>query len=298
VLVNAKALCQALRTVIEGQNPLDTTKYCADSLLALARCFDEARATFLDLAKTVHHKCSQLLQAESLGGRMEEFRPLVRRFMMLSNRGIDMSFGSMPMLDRMIELLGGRADWLRQKKVDEAAVDEAAAAAENPAGAEEGGSSSSTKRKRLEEDGPADVLDARLALQLLEAASTSVMWHVRMSFWVENQGAVSEEGRSAAEKQVSEMLQGFGELPALRVELPRTVSRLRDVCCRLIESDQSAHVKYHAYCAYMALVQLAVGVSDKLCLEVSEDGGATVGPTGWGATFEVHVSKRHMQADL
>ena len=51
VLVNSKAVCCALPRAIEGQPPLDTAKYCTHALLALARCFDEAKTTFLDLAK-------------------------------------------------------------------------------------------------------------------------------------------------------------------------------------------------------------------------------------------------------
>lgn len=51
VLVNSKVLCQGLRKAIEDRSPMETMKNCADSLLALARCFEEAKTTFLDLSR-------------------------------------------------------------------------------------------------------------------------------------------------------------------------------------------------------------------------------------------------------
>merc|ERR1719326_1316937 len=72
VLVNPQALCSALRKAINGQTPTETAKYCIDALVALARCFEEAKATFLELAKDWHHKCADLLnQPLSSAGVLE-----------------------------------------------------------------------------------------------------------------------------------------------------------------------------------------------------------------------------------
>jgi len=163
VLVNAKALCQALRKAIEGHSPLDTTKYCCDSLLALARCFEEAKNTFLDLAKSVHRDCAALLKTENTP--LEELAPVVSRFMMLSNRGIDMSFGNIQMLDRMLDLLNKRAEWMAEKK---AAALEAQAAGETIKEEEEttrgpDGSSGTQRKKRRKGARPEAVPAAQAA---------------------------------------------------------------------------------------------------------------------------------------
>eukprot|EP00438_Fugacium_kawagutii_P016478 Skav209200 [mRNA] locus=scaffold2666:25925:35129:- [translate_table: standard] len=72
VLVNSKVLCQGLRKAIEDNvAPMETMKNSnwaqlgpaklrrswasADSLLALAKCFEEAKNTFLDISKEVGH---------------------------------------------------------------------------------------------------------------------------------------------------------------------------------------------------------------------------------------------------
>ncbi|CAK9024236.1 unnamed protein product [Durusdinium trenchii] len=104
VLVNSKVLCQGLRKAIEDLSPMETMKNSADSLLALARCFEEAKNTFLDLSK-------------------EELRPVMSRFLVLANRGIDpssvrvtcrdTSFGSMPMVRRMLKLLHERVELMK-----------------------------------------------------------------------------------------------------------------------------------------------------------------------------------------
>jgi len=112
-----------------------------------------------------------------------------------------------------------------------------------------------------------------------------------MAFWVENAAA---ENKTTAESQVTEMLQGFGNLSEMRAKLPQVVTRVRAICIELIQNDQSVHVKFHAYFAYMCLLQLAIGVSDRFTLEV-DTGGVPAGPTGWGATFEVRMPKEHQE---
>lgn len=294
VLVNAKALCIALRKAIEGSSPMDTLKYCADSLLALARSFDEAKTTFLDLSKSMHHQCVELLKSEAFAERIEELRPVMGCFMILANRGIDMSFGSMALLNRFVELLESRVPWMKDKASAAAAAAEAGEAIKEEIEPEmtfEDGSRAKRRRKGARPEG---VPDVRLALQLLESACISVMWHVRMAFWVESQSSGSAEDKSAAESQVAEMLNGFGNLDDMRAKLPEVVAKIRAICIELIQTDQSVHIKFHAYFAYMHLLQIAIGVSDKFSLEV-EPGGLPAGPTGWGATFEVRLPREHQE---
>lgn len=294
VLVNAKALCITLRKAIEGQSPMDTSKYCADSLLALARNFDEAKTTFLDLTKSVHHQCVELLKPEGVAERFEELRPVMSCFMVLANRGIDMSFGNMPMLEKFVDLLESRVPWMKEKAAAAAAATEAGEAIKEETEPEITAEDGSRAKRRRKGARPEGVPDVRLALQLIESACISVMWHVRMAFWVELKGAQSAEDKDAAESQVTEMLQGFGNLSDMRAKLPEVVTRLRAICIELIQNDQSVHIKFHAYYAYMCLLQIAIGVSDKFTLEV-DPGGLPAGPTGWGATFEVRLPKEHQE---
>ena len=74
VLVNSKVLCQGLRKAIEDRSPMETMKNCADSLLALARCFEEAKNTFLDLSRQVHRACGNILEDVKVKDRLEESR--------------------------------------------------------------------------------------------------------------------------------------------------------------------------------------------------------------------------------
>ncbi|CAK9061230.1 Cohesin subunit SA-1 (SCC3 homolog 1) (Stromal antigen 1) [Durusdinium trenchii] len=113
VLVNSKVLCQGLRKAIEDLSPMETMKNSADSLLALARCFEEAKNTFLDLSKEVHRACSNILEDEKVKDRFQELRPVMSRFLVLANRGIDTSFGSMPMVRRMLKLLHERVELMK-----------------------------------------------------------------------------------------------------------------------------------------------------------------------------------------
>ena len=64
-------------------------------VVRVARCFGEAKATFLDLSKDVHHRCAELLKPGAFEERPEETKRVMSRFMVLSNRGIDMTFGKL-----------------------------------------------------------------------------------------------------------------------------------------------------------------------------------------------------------
>eukprot|EP00913_Durusdinium_trenchii_P016285 g15304.t1 len=267
VLVNSKVLCQGLRKAIEDLSPMETMKNSADSLLALARCFEEAKNTFLDLSKEVHRACSNILEDEK-----------------------DTSFGSMPMVRRMLKLLHERVELMKAKrKQGEDIKDEPPSTPRR----EEAGPARKRRRQQALPAPAPQAPDVRLTLQLLEAVILSVMWHVRTTYWVQSQGN-SEEGRRNAENQVSEMLQGFSELAALRAELPRMMSEVRHCCAELVESDLSPYVQFHAYSAYMTLIQLCVGVSETLSLEVDEKGRPV--RAGWGRTYEVTIPKAHLEA--
>ncbi|CAJ1400066.1 unnamed protein product [Effrenium voratum] len=293
VLVNEKALCQALRKAIEDVSPMDTMKNCADSLLALARCFEGAKTAFLDISREVHRSCASILEDKQVRERLEELRPVTSRFLVLSNRGIDASFGSVGMLRRMLALLHERSAWMKERRKQLAEARDVKEEPMSPAPPTRGRDEAGGQRKRRRTQArPEAVADVRLALQLLEAAALSLMWHVRTTYWVQSQGS-SEEARKAAENQVSEMLQGFSELPSLHAELPRIMAEVRGACMELIETDLSPYVQYHAFSAYMTLLQLSVGVSETLSLELVD--GRPAPPTGWGATFEVKVPKGHME---
>jgi len=289
VLVNSTAVCKGLRRAIEDPSaPLETVKNCADSLLALARNFEEAKNTFLDLAKSVHNRCADLLQDDL---NLQELRPVVGRFLMLCNRGIDMSFGSTALLQRQLQLLIARVNWFKERRaaVERGEIKDEPATPE-PGGARAGGPPS--KRRRVE-GRPEEVPDVRLALQLLECVVISVMWHVRMAFWVETQGTSPEE-RAAAEQEVKKMLHGFSELPLLQAELPRMMVELRNACVELVQHDLSAHVQIAGFSAYMTLLHNCIGVSDCLSLELDEN-GQRAAAAGWGGTFQVKVPKEHME---
>jgi len=306
VLVNSKVLCQGLRKAIEDISPMETMKNSADSLLALAKCFEEAKNTFLDISREVHRTCSNILEDSRVKDRMEELRPVMSRFLVLANRGIDTSFGSLPLIQRMLRLLRDRVSVMKEKKrkAAEEVKDEPRTPAASTPRATPTPTPATPSRRDTDDDGnprkrrrkapeTSQAPDVRLTLQLLEAVVVSVMWHVRTSYWVQSQGT-SEEGLRAAESQVSELLQGFSELSSLRAELPRMMSDVRNCCCELVESDMSPYVQFHAYSAYMTLVQLCVGVSETLSLEVDEK-GRPAAPTGWGATYEVKIPKQHME---
>lgn len=310
VLVNAKALCASLRKAIEHQTPLDTVKYCTDALLALARCFGEAKATFLELSKDVHHRCAELLKPGAFEEQPEETKRVMSRFMVLSNRGIDMTFGNIGLLQRIISLLESRASWMKENLLADAlkAPDGEAAEPKEPAASPPDGEAAAPEGEAAaEEEGgeakvaepplPPSVPGAQLMLQLLEAAAIAVMWHARMAFWVESNTGAGKEGDKGlgAEAQVSEMLQGFGELPALRAQLPAATAGLRAACAGLMTSDRSPFVRFHGFCSYMCMLQLAVGVSERLSLEMGPDGKAPL-PSGWGGTFEVEIPEDHVKA--
>ncbi|CAE7235447.1 Stag1, partial [Symbiodinium natans] len=301
VLVNAKAMCLALRRAIEDPVPMETMRNCADSLLSLAKNFDEAKTVFLDLSKEVHKICVDLLQDNR---RLQELRTALYRFLTLVNRGIDMSFGSTSMLRRQLALLQSRVGWSRERRklLEQAQRDsvkeEPNTSPRSPRSPlwspfSPGGETAGPRKRRRLQSRPEDVPDVRLTLLMLESVVASVMWHVRMAFWVETQG-VSPEGRKAAELQVAEMLQGFTELPLLRAELPSMMTELRNVCLELVDSDFNSPVQACAFSAYMTLVQNCVGVSDTLSLEVDES-GQPAAATGWGGTYKVRVPKDHMQ---
>eukprot|EP00439_Symbiodinium_sp_Y106_P073060 s1280_g13.t1 len=194
VLVNAKAMCSALKR--------------ADSLLSLAKNFDEAKTAFLDLSKTVHTTCVELLQDST---RLQELRPVLFRFLTLVNRGIDMSFGSTAMLQRQLALLRARIAWSRERRKmleqqaqRENIKDEPNVSPRSPRSPllSTGGEPTGPRKRRRLQSRPDDVPDVRLTLLMLESVSAAVMWHVRMAFWVETQG-VSPEGRKAAELQAA-----------------------------------------------------------------------------------------------
>jgi len=283
VLVNAKALSASLRKTIELQGPVDTVKYCTDALLALARVFGEAKATFLEMSKGLHQQCAELLQPENLEKDAEQVKRIMSRFMVLSNRGIDMTFGNIELLHRIIALLNSRADWMKETQLAESLA--------KPAEGDANGAAT-------EPPPPPGVPGAQLVLLLLEGAATAVMWHARMAHWIEMDDAKKGEAETskltAAESQVSEMLQGFGELPTLRAQLPLAANALRAACAELVTSDRSPYVRFHAYCGYMGMVQLAVGVSEKLSMEVTTDGKPRAA-TGWGGTFEVELPEAHIK---
>jgi len=157
-VVNAKSLSQVLRRIIEGQAPVDTTKYCVDALRALSRCFDEVKATFLDLANTSRIRCEELLRPEALAehGHTEELKAIMRRFVVLSERGIDMSFGKHELRDQLVTLLRSRAAWMREWQL-------ASNKAEGEADAADAGEESATRAGGEAHAGADDAVGAPVA---------------------------------------------------------------------------------------------------------------------------------------
>eukprot|EP00927_Polykrikos_kofoidii_P003629 TRINITY_DN11467_c0_g1_i1.p1 TRINITY_DN11467_c0_g1~~TRINITY_DN11467_c0_g1_i1.p1 ORF type:complete len:1456 (-),score=302.29 TRINITY_DN11467_c0_g1_i1:111-4478(-) len=298
VLMNSKAMCQALMNNINGQTPLDTVKYCTDALVGLSRCFDEAKSVFLELAKTWHHRCVELLAPESTGDRVEELRIAMGRYVVLSNRAIDMTFGSQQLLGRIVQMLSVREAWMREshEQARDAAAAKIFAEAERAANRSTGiggdggedGADTAPCTLPLPPERPKHVPDARLALQLLEAATTTVMWHVRMAYWVET------ESTGAGKAQVSDMLQGLGDFAKLRAELPHAFVRLRAICAELVANDRCPYMRFHAFSAYMSLGQYAVGVSEKLNFEVVPEGEEAL--PGYDGIFNVTMPISEMRA--
>lgn len=289
VLANVPALCSTFRTAIETTPSLDTCRYFVDALLSLGRCFDEAKNVFLDLSKAVNAACVRLLETDAVDSieKAEEFRKQISRFTMISNRGLNMTFGESETLLRLVALLDLRATWAEEAQT-QASLAADPAADETADGQIDGPASALAEAM---EERPAGIPDARMTVMLIEAAVTSLMWHVKLAFWIES--AEEPEARQQAEAQVAEMLQGHGEIPAIRAELPHLAAKLRESLVRLINLDFNAHVRFHAYFGYMAVVKSAVGASEKVGLQMAEDGGPAA-PTA-GSTYEVLVPNAHMK---
>jgi len=81
----------------------------------------------------------------------------------------------------------------------------------------------------------------------------------------------------------------------IRPELPSIASNLRSVCAELLTADTNPYVRFQAFSCYMCLVQLAVGVSDKMCLEFPGD-DRSLEASSWAGTFPVHIPTAHMNA--
>eukprot|EP00929_Paragymnodinium_shiwhaense_P009870 TRINITY_DN11424_c0_g1_i8.p1 TRINITY_DN11424_c0_g1~~TRINITY_DN11424_c0_g1_i8.p1 ORF type:complete len:1346 (-),score=342.55 TRINITY_DN11424_c0_g1_i8:43-4080(-) len=316
VLVNAPAMCHGLQRAINGQLSMDTVKYCVDALVALARCFDEAKTAFLDLSKNLHHVCSELLAPENVTDRAEDLRIAMARYLILSNRAIDMTFGSPQVLARVCDLLQSRGEWMQQSQAaaeafqqarkklqaakDAAAAKEAAAkekeaGEEQPAGEEGGDMAVQEEEVPPKPEHPAGVPDARLTLKLLEAALTTVFWHVRIVYWVvEAESAQDGEKAGVAKAEVTDMLQGLGDFGKMKDALPSSIARVRELAAGLVAHDRHPVVRFHAFNLYTSLCQYSVGVSEKVNLEVVEDGEEPM--FGPGNTYEVVVPTNHMQA--
>eukprot|EP00928_Gymnodinium_smaydae_P020455 TRINITY_DN17902_c0_g4_i1.p1 TRINITY_DN17902_c0_g4~~TRINITY_DN17902_c0_g4_i1.p1 ORF type:complete len:1344 (-),score=324.63 TRINITY_DN17902_c0_g4_i1:71-4102(-) len=311
VLVNPKALCQWLEQFINGQTSLDTAKYCVDALVSLARVFAEAKDCFLELAKSWHHRCNKLLEPAAVAAGTDELRSAMGRYVVLANRAIDMAFGCPHVQSRIMDLLEQRIAWTlkeEQKPANEGAnaggesaatevdantastqIDDDTAEAGAGEGEEEKAAPTADAAEALASP-PAGVPDERLALQLLEAATITVFWHIKMVYWIEQEESTDAQGNAKA--QISEMLQNLGNFATMRSHLVPVITRLRNICIGVISADKNRVVRFHAFSAYMSISQYAVAVSDRLALDAQPAGGEAPAP-GLGDLFEVNIPREH-----
>merc|ERR1712232_1327134 len=93
-----------------------------------------------------------------------------------------------------------------------------------------------------------------------------------MTTWAETQAASPEDPtagtHASGESQAADKLRG-SDLQALKAEVPSAVAALRRTCARLVANDQDTYLRFNAFSCYMSLLQLAVGVSDKINLETT-----------------------------
>lgn len=101
-------------------------------------------------------------------------------------------------------------------------------------------------------------------------------------------------GQGSEDSRMSAMLQGLGEHSSVRIELPRAVSSLRSAFVGLITHERCPYVQLHAYSSFMCTLQLAVGVSERLGLDVSEAGKPVV--PGVSGTYDVSIPEIQIQA--
>mmetsp|Transcript_3549 Transcript_3549/g.8855 ORF Transcript_3549/g.8855 Transcript_3549/m.8855 type:complete len:1223 (+) Transcript_3549:36-3704(+) len=261
-LPDQQPLCQELRRVILSSTSLEIVRHSTDTFIALAQIAASAHTEFLSLAREVHGQCRKLLEGYTLetadGHAQLSLQNHLASILVMSNRGVDMTFGDEHMLTCIRNLLQCRMQWMESRKSQKPAVDTSAETAPLP---------------------PAGVPGVRLTLLLVAAAAVAATWHVRMGSW--KQSVATQEaagtphaespGTRQAEAEVAALLQVIGEKPVVRTGLVNEVLDLRQLLVRLIWSDNSPIVKFQAYSTYMMLLQLAVGVSDVISLEHPQD---------------------------
>eukprot|EP00438_Fugacium_kawagutii_P016477 Skav209199 [mRNA] locus=scaffold2666:9976:17946:- [translate_table: standard] len=116
---------------------------------------------------------------------------------------------------------------------------------------------------------------------------------VRTSYWVQSQ-STSEEGLRAAENQPLDSPAAEGRSAGRAAPHDDGGTQLLLRVRAPSGPGAGSEERFHAYSAYMTLVQLCVGVSETLSLEVDEK-GRPAAPSGWGATYEVKIPKEHME---
>mmetsp|Transcript_6608 Transcript_6608/g.11493 ORF Transcript_6608/g.11493 Transcript_6608/m.11493 type:complete len:1228 (-) Transcript_6608:35-3718(-) len=281
ILLDQQPLCQELRRVILSSTSLEIVKHSTDIFIALTQLAASTQAEFLSLAKEVHAKCRKLLEDYTLETADGESQLLLQNHMasilVMSNRGVDMTFGNEDMLTCVRNLLQCRLQWMESRKSQKAAADAAGEVAPPQP--------------------PAGVPGVRLTVLLVAVAAVAATWHVRMGAW--NQSVASQEAAEPlhaqspatrqAEADVAEMLQVISDKPVVRTGLVKEVLELRQTLVRLIWSDRSPIVKFLAYNIYMMLLQLATGVSDVMSLEHPQD----VAYRGAAGLFHVTLPEDH-----
>lgn len=121
---------------------------------------------------------------------------------------------------------------------------------------------------------PRTIPPPRLTLDLIEASLLTVLWYIQIA-----QNPEADDSNTI--------------LP----ELPSIVSHLRTECAELLVADRNPYVRFQAFSCYMCLAQLALGVSDRMCLELSVD-NQPLQASGWACTFPVQIPTAHMNALL
>lgn len=110
----------------------------------------------LEIASEWHVNTREWKRYDDSTPELEELRPIMCRFLVLANRGIDTSFGSLPMIRSMLRLLGDRVKYMKEKRKQGEDVKE-----EPVASTPRRGATGESARKRRKQGGTPEAPDVR-----------------------------------------------------------------------------------------------------------------------------------------
>jgi hypothetical protein len=240
VIWNARSLGKVLRQCILNQGFTDVVKHCTDSLLVISVFITEVKAQFIEVAKRVHDETVAACKAMTEGlesQRSEDLRSLLGKFNVINQRGIDMSFGNHECLNVFFNLLDARVNSMRKWQ-------------------------DHCKQGLIEDQGfqfPASMPDTGHTIYLLENCMGVTSWYFRFCHW-------EHHSPGSAAVQELDTLQAT-RIKETRSMLPKVFLEVRNKLCDIIDTDGSPIVKLVAFSSYMAIMQVAVGVSEGMDVE-------------------------------